>query len=824
MADSTNGITYTNYQTPDNDFGILSGSINFTGLGSGSDFNSVIDQLVKLESIQKTRLETWRTSWQSKIKSMQSLNQRMEGIEEAAAAMDTEDEFMVKQASSSDSATVSATAGNSAKAGAYTVEVGQDIKHILRTAGVASTTTNVADFAGGPLTLTIETGGNSINVSVASGRTLSELKTDIENAVAAQAPGALEVSIENDGTDSNPYHLVMKATDGGADGRITVSANPTNLSMDYKDMSLQDGWGGASTAEIGLSGQFFGDKDTASIYEYVFQVSSSGSVQVGTTAFDLGVSVYDGATLLSSSTINVPADYVAGEALEVENGMFINLSGATVANGDSFTVRGFANDIDDAELGTWSGSTVTTGGNYLGTVNKTYSFTVVTPGTIQAGGGADTAVLRWTDSTGETGTVSISDSDQFYEVDQGVKLKLGATTLVNGDNFQVNVFAPDQQQGQDKGLAQVSKVVHSGFADQDVTAVTTSAATFSYTYGGETIELSVPEGKTLSQLVTMINGDEDNPGVVASVINDGLGLPDSYKLVLTGSDTGAQYQISSVSHDFSGNGFGNVGELGGGFTRSQWATNSMVKVDGYPSETDIYLQRHNNQVADVVDSVTFDLHNVGTAVVTISTDLTAVKKNIEAFINMVNYTQDFIRAETKFDPDGEETGILIGNYSYYILKSRIDTALNTSVSGLVDGEDTYTHLSQIGIQTDPDADGRWTIDSVTLNNALNEDPEAVANLFIENTTKESEGVAKRMHEEMQDLTDSETGTLNVLIDNYNGIIDNINKKIESEEKRIELFRQRQVERFARLEKNLAVLNAQDQAIQSQIAKLPGSGD
>ena len=822
MADSTNGVLYSTYQTPDNDFGILSGSINFTGLGSGSDFNSVIDQLVKLESIQKTRLETWKTSWQSKIKSMQSLNQRMEGIEEAAAAMDTEDEFMVKQASSSRSSTASATVSNSAKAGAYTVEVGENTKHILRSAGVASTSSNVADFAGGPLTLTIETGGNTINVSVASGRTLDQLKSDIESAVAAQAPGALEVYIENDGTESNPYHLVMKSAVGGADGRITVSANPTNLSLDYKDMALQQDWSGASTADIGLSGQFFGDKDTASIYEYVFQVSSSGSVQVGTTTFDLAVSVYDGATLLSSSTINVPADYVAGDALEVENGMFINLSGATVANGDSFTVRGFADDIDDAELGTWSGSTVSTGGNYLGTVNKTYSFTVVTSGAIQAGGGADTAVLRWTDSTGQTGTVSVTDSDQFYEVDQGVKLKLGATTLVNGDTFQVNVFAPDQQQGQDKGLAQVSKVVHSGFADQDVTAVTTANATFSYTYAGETIDITVPAGKTLSQLATMINGDDDNPGVVASVINDGLGLPNSYKLVLTGGDTGAQYQISSVSHDFSGNNFSSSGELGGGFTTSQWATNSMVKIDGYPPETDVYLQRTNNQVADVVDSVTFDLHDVGSAVITVSTDIISVKKNIEAFINMVNYTQEYIRKETKFDPDGENTGILIGNYSYYILKSRIDSALNTSVEGLVDGEDTYTHLSQIGIKTDPNAEGSWTIDSTILSNALNENPEAVADLFIENTTKESIGVAKRMFDEMKDLTDSETGTLNVLIGNYKGIITNIDKKIESEEKRIELFRQRQVERFARLEKSLAVLNAQDKAITSQIAQLPGN--
>jgi flagellar capping protein FliD len=105
--------------------------------------------------------------------------------------------------------------------------------------------------------------------------------------------------------------------------------------------------------------------------------------------------------------------------------------------------------------------------------------------------------------------------------------------------------------------------------------------------------------------------------------------------------------------------------------------------------------------------------------------------------------------------------------------------------------DTYTLLSQIGIESDPDNEGTWTIDSTALRDALNENPEAVANLFINNTSRGTSGVAKLMYDEMKTQTDDETGMGPILVSNYNDIIDNINSKIEYEENRIALYEERQ---------------------------------
>ncbi|MCB2184820.1 MAG: flagellar filament capping protein FliD [Deltaproteobacteria bacterium] len=807
MAD-TSGITYQSYMTPNTNFSSLSGSINFTGLGSGTDFNEIIDQLVEIESINKTRLEYWRSSWEAKIESMQSLNQRLEAVEEAAGAMDTKAEFLSKAAATSNTGVAYATPTSEATTGAYQVEVGTDVKQILRSVGWASAAT--ADIAGSAGTLDFDIDGTSYSVAVDATDTLTTLAGKINTAVGSDV-----AEVINDGTGSRPYHLQITSNVGGADGRLTVTKNNTYLSLDEKDVFLRDdtGWTGPS---LGVVGQFTGDKATASIYDYDFEVVNGGTV--GTDVIDLRWRVNGGAW----NDFSLPADYQAGSSVAIEEGFSMQFGTGTFTNGETFAVRGVANDLDDAELTDWGGPAVSTGGNYQGYENKTYTFRVATGGAIQAGGGADTIVLSWTNSAGKTGTVSIDDSDLYYEVEQGIKIKIDAGTLTKEDQFQINAFAPTLQQGQDKGLASATKVVHSGFVDTAVTPVTSVAGTFSYTYNGQAYNVAVDAGTTLSQLVKAINQDSLNPGVTASIINDGMGLPDSYKLVLTGNTAGASYQITNVTHDFDNDAFGTGGNLGGGFTRSQYATNSMIKVDGFPADADTYLQRNKNEVSDVITGVTLSLRDAGSAVITVSADLNGVYGKIEALVNALNYAQEFIRTSTKYDPDGEDTGIMIGNYGYQIINSRLNSTMNESVAGLVDGTDLYTHLSQIGIKTDPDADGAWVIDSTALLAAMNEDLDAVANLFVYNEDNGSLGVAKRMYNESSTLTNSSTGMLNVLISNYQGIIKNIDDKIDFEEDRLELFRQRQVERFARLEATLSKLNGTSSSIEAAIAQLPST--
>ena len=816
----------------------ISGSIKFTGLGSGTDFETIVDQLMEIESIHMNRLESWKSQWEAKMKSMQDLNSRLAAVAEAAGALDTISEFKVKQAATSDSSIITALGTNNANEGAYTIEVGENIKHVVNTVGVADTTSLVASNLGADsASLVFSINGTTYTTAALdSTTTLSDLKTAIENAVGADA----QVEITDDGTASNPYRLQITSGTGGGAGEITIIQNPTDLSFDSTNSDLNRygaGWSGTTT--VSTSGQFTGDSATAEVWNYTFTINTGGgAATLGTDSFDIDWTADAGG---GSGTITVPADYVPGETLEVENGVFIKLEAGDVNDGEQFIVTAYANNVDDAEADNWSGSAITTSGNYLGSVNKTYSFAVVSGGALDT---ANARVLRWTDSTGRTGTVSITDSDTEYEVDQGVKVSFAAGELADGQTFTVNVFAADKQKGQDSGLAQAAKVVHEGFSDDTTSAVTNDSAFFSYTYAGKQVSVAVNGGTTLSQLVNLINNDANNPGVSASIINDGTGLPTSYKLVLTGTDSGAAYQISSVSHTFTGSAFSSEGEIGGGFSVTQEATNAMIRVDGFPADEDEYLQRAENALGDVVEGVAIELHDVGKASVTVSTNLSAVAEQIEKFVNAVNFALEFIAEETAYNAtstsvslnsgttnDDEttvqeyknENGIMMGNYSYYMLKSTLNSIMSSSVSGLDGTLTAYTHLSQIGIESDPKNEGQWSINKSALSAALTNDIDAVADLFTYSDTFGTDGVAKKMYNKMEEMTDDETGILNVLLDNYQGIVDNIGDKIDYEEKRISLYRDRMSLKFARLESSLAILEKQSKSVESAIASLPDTG-
>jgi len=818
-------------------FSTISGDISFTGLGSGTDFTKIIDALMKVESIQKTRMELWRKDWEAKIASITSLKQRLTAIEEAARSMDTTGEFLVRQATSSDSDVVTATASSEASNGAYNVTVATNSQHILGTSGVAASSTAITRHTSGSQNLIISVGGTQHTIAIAAGRTITQVAQDITNYFSSTtAPvhsDEVVASVENDGTSNNPYRLVLQSNIGGASGEIEVLQNPLTLSFSSTDAALYQDWTSGSGPDITVGGQFNGSSDDLpagqSYFSYRIYNTEATARTVGTDTITLGYQV-NTASGVVSGTVTVPSSYKDGDSIEIHNGILLQLEeGKTVGASDDFYLTAYCNDFDTPETGSnWTGTaSVSAAGNYMGTVNKTYSFTVVSDdGTLAASDPSDALTLRWTDSTGDTGTVEVAYSGTNYEIEQGVYLNLGAGTFVNGDTFTLDVSAPERQAAQAEGLAQVCKVVHDGFPDSLSTPVTSTAGgdkTFTYVYAGEEINVTVAGGTTLSQLVSLINNDSNNPGVHASVTNDGLGLPNSYKLVLTGEHSGAEYQITRVSHDFAGGTFESAaGDVGGGFSLNQKATNSLIRVDGFPSSP-MFLQREDNTVSDVITGVTLDLHDAGNAKITVSTDVNAVGAKIEKFINAVNYAQDFIRQETKFDQNHpENNGVLIGNYGYQIIKSRIDTILNSSITGLTDGVDPYTHLSQIGIKTDPDNNGRWTIDNTALRNALNANADAVANLFIDNSDKNTEGVAKRMYDEMYVQTNT-GGMLPTLKDNYEEIISNIDKRIEREDRRLKLVRDRYKERFARLEATLAKLNTQSESLKSQIAKLPKIG-
>jgi flagellar hook-associated protein 2 len=251
----------------------------------------------------------------------------------------------------------------------------------------------------------------------------------------------------------------------------------------------------------------------------------------------------------------------------------------------------------------------------------------------------------------------------------------------------------------------------------------------------------------------------------------------------------------------------------------------MIKIDGYPPGGNDYIQRETNTVGDLISGVTLSLRSPGTSTISISNDNAAIKGKIQNFVDSINQVLDYIKQMTAYDKagNGENNGVMIGNYAFQIVQQRIKDILSSPVPGLTKGVDSYTTLSQIGIHSDPDQDGKWIIDELALDTALARDTEGVCKLFVKNDSSDVDGFAKLIETEAGNLTSEYTNTnpgiVSVLIHNYEGIIKNIDAKVAREERRLAIVENRLNEKFSNLEVALGKLDGQKQYLTSLINAL-----
>jgi flagellar hook-associated protein 2 len=198
----------------------LSGNITFTGIGSGTDFQSVIEGLVEVEGIQKRRMEAWKETWEAKIEALQGLNTKLLALDTTLKGMDTPDEFEVKTATSSNTDVLTATADAEAATGTHTITVNQlATNDVLTNSTQHSTKDEQIAFSNASFDYTYK--GESVSLDVPDGATLADLK-DIINS-DSDNPG-VRASIVSDGSY---YYLQLRGLDLGEDADLTIDASTT---------------------------------------------------------------------------------------------------------------------------------------------------------------------------------------------------------------------------------------------------------------------------------------------------------------------------------------------------------------------------------------------------------------------------------------------------------------------------------------------------------------------------------------------------------------------------------------------------------------------
>ena len=276
-------------------------------------------------------------------------------------------------------------------------------------------------------------------------------------------------------------------------------------------------------------------------------------------------------------------------------------------------------------------------------------------------------------------------------------------------------------------------VTTAGYSAEDANIASGGAAVFAYAYEGSTYSVNVAQDTTLEELAASINDAADNPGVRASIISDGT----DYYLQLRGLDLGADATLT-IDGSTTLTGFG-----ASDFETTQANQNAQIRVNGWPSAS--WIESESNTITQAIEGITLNLKSLGSApptsvTLTVGLDNAGMKENVVTFVEQINEVRVLIQDLTKYDDVREEASIMTGNYAFQLVASRFKTATADAATGFAyydesnpNNTDLYSSLSQVGILTDAETGsataGQLIIDEAKLNEALANDPQAVADLF-----------------------------------------------------------------------------------------------
>lgn len=247
---------------------LTSGSITIPGLGNGTNFSEMIDQLEQIEMQRALKLNSWKTDWQTRLDAFKQVREAMTTYSTALKAMNSIDKFLTKTVLNSSAGVCSVTATGSADNASYTIQVKQKA-----TNSYASVVLNVANnltsinTTGTTQTLEFNLGGESKTVTVPPNCTLEGLKNIINNELGSSTGGALGMRATIIDLGNGQQMLQLYSTQTGEGTDISLVSGGDFWNSDPGNMGIMDGaWmvTAGQSALVRINGWPSGDDDLES--------------------------------------------------------------------------------------------------------------------------------------------------------------------------------------------------------------------------------------------------------------------------------------------------------------------------------------------------------------------------------------------------------------------------------------------------------------------------------------------------------------------------------------------------------------------------------
>lgn len=355
--------------------------------------------------------------------------------------------------------------------------------------------------------------------------------------------------------------------------------------------------------------------------------------------------------------------------------------------------------------------------------------------------------------------------------------------------------------------------------------VTNSTGEVSVNVRGTEFKFEVQAGTTLAELAAIINAQ--NIGITASAFdNQDPDDPNPAKLTITDNQSGIHLAGSSnMTFD--------LGELtefeDEAVTTLVEASNAEVTINGQT------VFSKNNVLTGVLPGLTLTLTGLtgeGEEVdISVNDSIQGSAQKIQQLVDTYNEMVSILRQATAFNPnDPSERSPTSGDSTLRNVLTRLQTDFLSSLQSLPeqtqDGKFSIRSMSDLGVTSnfsldDPSQNGTLAFDAGQFNNLVTNKFEDVI-AFFEGTVvggEKFDGWVDKLDKAMDSFLNSTAGSVTSKIKSYSDQLNRISREKRERLEKIVAKEERLTMRFARLEGQLAQLNAQQSTLEASIQSM-----
>ena len=308
-------------------------------------------------------------------------------------------------------------------------------------------------------------------------------------------------------------------------------------------------------------------------------------------------------------------------------------------------------------------------------------------------------------------------------------------------------------------LAKQNSWQSSGVAAAD-SLVASGTGSFTYTVDGSQTSVAVTASTTLQQLIDAINDDADNPGITATLMDDGSGTATAFHVVLVANDTGDANAITIDTNNTN---------------LTMTAIQAAGSLDAQVTINGLTYSRAGNTIDDIITGVTLNLVATGSASLSVTSDTASVQDKIVAMVDAFNEAIKEINTNSAYDQENKVAGSLSGVGAFQRLTSQLTQTLLSSIGGL---GGAYDNMGDLGLSFN--RDGTIAVDETVLTDAVENHLADVQLLLVGDEAAGIDGIATLLNSQLLDITKPSRGLIANEKTRVDQTIQRLNDQIDSQ--------------------------------------------